>query len=171
MDTLDEMILILHGKRLIEWNNLRENAGCKVRKLYVVNTTISPSFLDQLPIQDRSAEHHGFVDRIKRFYPEFDIPYLALFSASHLMSRGLVIPDNFRERSTRARVIQSEVPFRNGEMVALDDVIDAAVRGVSVHGEKLPKITAVVEFSNTELYRNVMGRLGQKYDLEKIRVK
>ena len=134
--------------------------------LYVVNTVLSPGFLDMdfaAEHPERAmAEHAAFVRQVREQHPTFALPYLALFADGWLQipypgSLSGSLMGNIRDGMTNRQ--------------PLDEFIARYAEGKDTIwlGKTIP-LTAIIEFSPTELYPAPMERLGAKYELRRITV-
>ncbi len=138
------------------------------KELYIVNTRTPHSFLNFAAgvhfLEENEKSHQNFIERVRTQHSGFDIPYLALYS-----SGGLVVPYDL-SGGLMGCVVDEVVPFggKDQRACSLDAFIDRLrSEGESTwHGQK--PITAIVEFSSTELYPHVMENLAKKYGIKKI---
>jgi len=141
-----------------------------VTELYLVNTTIKPVFLDmpfimRQPPRIRLKAHSDFINRVKEQYPRFDCPYLGLFE-----NDTLYVFDDLELRATELSLVQDGVVL-GARAETLDEFIDRYKKEyISLSTGRITPITAVVEFSPTELYPEVMKKLEAKYDIKRIQV-
>ena len=140
-------------------------------ELYVVNTTIEPSFLDicvQAEFPERGLQAHAdFINKVREHYAGFNIPYLALFQEERFQ-----VPDNFQPGGgLMSGIFNGMIPQgeRDGQDCTLDRYIDRLKMADEVIFTNQP-ITAVVEFSATELYPDAMKSLEKKYNIKRLRV-
>lgn len=141
--------------------------------LHIVNTKIEPFFLDLVVMCEQREcglrGHADFIKKVRTQYAEFNLPYLALFQDGQLR-----VPDHFYFSSGSMGEVINGIVGRGGrdsQDCRLDEFIDRFKigDGVIYTNEQTP-ITAVVEFSPTELYPTEMERLAQKYELKRILV-
>src|SRR3989344_8332685 len=132
-------------------------------ELYVVNTDTAAAWILEMSADRRwiDAYHLNFCNRVRAAHPDFDFPYMELFS------NGIVVIQESISGGQHTSV-------RRGHTLSGEPLDESIARfrigdGTCRIGEKTP-ITAVVEFSPTELYPEVMERLAQRYDIKRISV-
>jgi hypothetical protein len=130
--------------------------------LYVVNTNIDSLFTNPFindSLTSSFEDHARFVLKVQEQIPNFNSPYLALFSKG-----GYFVSDNIR--------------YPGGDWGGigtlgkpLEDYIEELIIGdETIWNGRVTPITAVVEFSPMELYPRVMEQLGKKYDIKRFLV-
>ena len=143
--------------------------------LYLVHTTISPTFLNQRETRHAPAwnSHGAFVRKIMDQCPDAHLPYLALFAHGN----G-IIPDCVEAGSMVYANGGVVVPITNASVkkdestsITLDDFIKTCVEGQPIPSlVTTPRIGGIVEFSPTELYPAVMERLAERYEIRRITI-
>ena len=139
-------------------------------ELYVVNTTVEPYFFDigfQAEFQEKALKAHAeFITKVREHYAGFNIPYLALFQEGDFL-----VPDNFQPGGgLRGGISRNGFIFyggSDGQSCTLDEFINRLKTADEVIFTNQP-ITAVVEFSATELYPEAMKSLEKKYEIKRL---
>ena len=124
------------------------------KELYVISLEGDYSFIDdsQPDLKCLRDRHMEFITKIQEVLPSFDIPYLALFPDGQFCSPQSLYPTILDSGNV--------TKMRMGLVGLVEELL------TETPVEKA--ITAIVEFSETELYPNEIEQLARKYEIKRL---
>jgi hypothetical protein len=127
------------------------------KELYLINTEVDSFFINPFEnecLRTYAGAHREFVAKVQEVLPSFNLPYLALFSNGLFYAPEMIRP-----------VCGDSGNFKNIR-IGLSGLVEELLE----ENELIKPITAIVEFSLTELYPEEMEQLAEKYELKRITV-
>jgi hypothetical protein len=127
------------------------------KELYVINTGVDSFFINPFVnecLRNYAGAHREFVAKFQEVLPSFNLPYLALFSDGLFYAPEMIRPASGDSGN-----------FKNIR-IGLTGLVEELLE----ENELIKPITAIVEFSPTELYPQEMRELAEKYEIKRITV-
>jgi|GEM_PF-3206617 len=140
-----------------------------MRDLWVVNTSIQPSFFSMINeswwIAEKNREHVAFLDKMRSKAPSASFPYLAL-----LPENKYRVPLDATGHAHNGLVVDGKLIAPSGKLITLDTFVDQLVEGSTGSQFLSGPLNCIVNFSREELYPATMATLEKKYNVTRVTV-
>ena len=133
------------------------------KELYVINTNEDSFFVNPFispELKTYAREQRAFIAKVQKVLNFFDLPYLALFPSGEFYAPQLIRP--------ACGDMGNVKNIRIGLIGLVEELLEESQSDVQTPFNK--PITAIVEFSPTELYPEAMEQLAEKYEIKRISV-